>query len=160
MEIKVYESKYRNQVISLILYLQNYENKVDVSLEEQPDIQDIESSYLNAGGGFWIAVNEEDDVVGTLGLMNKHGVCGVLKKFFVMPEYRGKNFGISSALFERLMEHAKRCQLHQIVLDTPASCHRAHGFYRKMGFREILKDQLPVEYDYPDRNSLLFMLEL
>lgn len=38
MEIKSYEKEYKNQVISLILFVQNYENKVDVSFEEQPDI--------------------------------------------------------------------------------------------------------------------------
>lgn len=30
MEIKEYQNKYKNQVISLILYLQNFDNKVDL----------------------------------------------------------------------------------------------------------------------------------
>ena len=41
MQLKPYEDKYKNQVIALILYLQNYDNKVDLSLEEQPDMNAI-----------------------------------------------------------------------------------------------------------------------
>lgn len=34
MKLIPYESCYKNQVIALILYLQNYDNQVDLSLEE------------------------------------------------------------------------------------------------------------------------------
>ncbi len=34
MKLIPYESRYKNQVIALILYLQNYDNQVDLSLEE------------------------------------------------------------------------------------------------------------------------------
>lgn len=157
MEIKMYENKYKNQVIALILYLQNFDNRVDLSLEEQPDMNDIPSYYLKDGGGFWIAVNENDDVVGTLGLMKKYNQCGVLKKFFVAPEYRGREKGVSGGLFNELITHAKKCNLTQIVLDTPSACHRAHGFYHKMEFKQITKDELPIKYDYPDRDSDIFL---
>lgn len=159
MIIKEYEDKYKNQVIALILYLQNFDNKVDLSLEEQPDMNDIKQYYLNNNGGFWIAVNDNDDVVGTLGLMNKYPY-GILKKFFVNPKYRGKKMGVSNELYERLLSHAKKCQFKAILLDTPAACERAHGFYYKEGFQNITKQELPINYDYPERNSDLFMLKL
>jgi hypothetical protein len=39
-------------VIALILYLQNYGNQVDLSLKEQPDMNDIEDYYMVTGGNF------------------------------------------------------------------------------------------------------------
>lgn len=160
MTIKNYEEKYRNQVIALILYIQNFENRLDLSLEDQPDLNDINACYRKNGGGFWIAVDDCDRVIGTLGLVNKNGICGILKKFFIEREFRGGEKGVSAELFEHLLEHARSCGMKQIVLDTPAVCLRAHGFYRKKGFRRIGKEQLPVQYDYPDRDSRLFLKEL
>lgn len=159
MIIKEYENKYKNQVISLILYLQNFDNKVDLSLEEQPDMNNIMDYYFQNGGGFWIAVNENDDVIGTLGLMNKYPY-GVLKKFFVNPKYRGTQAGVSEKLYGKLLSHAKKCNFKAILLDTPAACERAHSFYYKKGFQKICKEELPIQYDYPERNSDLFMLRL
>lgn len=157
MKIIPYENKYKNQVIALILYLQNFDNKVDLSLEEQPDMNDIENYYLKKGGGFWLAVNDSDDVVGTLGLMKKEKHFGVLKKFFVNPAYRGKDIGLSANLYSHLIRHAEQNNIDCIVLDTPANCVRAHHFYLKKGFQQIEHDQLPIDYDFPDRDSYFFM---
>ncbi|KAF0091982.1 MAG: N-acetyltransferase GCN5 [Fusobacteria bacterium] len=50
--------------------------------------------------------------------------------------------------------------MKHIILDTPAVATRSHYFYRKVGFRLIDNVDLPVEYSYPDRNSLLFILDI
>jgi len=160
MQIKMYTPKYRNQVIALILYLQNFDNKVDLSLEEQPDMADISGHYLNNQSGFWIAVNDTDDVVGTIGLLREDSQYGVLKKFFVHQDYRGAAHGVSHQLFTTLLTAASDAHLQHILLDTPANCLRAHHFYRKNGFTEIPRTAVPIHYDYPDRDSLFFMRDL
>ncbi len=139
--------------------MQNFESRVDLSLAEQPDLSDIPAFYLQSGGGFWIAVDDNDDVVGTIGLI-KQDRNGILKKFFVSPAYRGRAFGVSEGLYCALLRHAGESGVARIVLDTPAVCTRAHSFYRKKGFRQITKAELPFAYDYPDRNSLLFFKTL
>lgn len=157
MEIISYENKYKNQVIAFILYLQNFDNKVDLSLSEQPDMCDIERYYVKNGGGFWLAINSSDDVVGTLGLMKKEGHVGVLKKFFVNPAYRGKDAGVSARLYNCLITHAKQNGIDCIVLDTPAKCTRAHSFYIKNGYQQIAQSDLPIDYDFPNRDSYFFI---
>lgn len=157
MKIIPYEKHYKNQVIALILYLQNFDNKVDLSLEEQPDMNDIETYYLKNGGGFWLAINEIDDVIGTLGLMKKEGHFGILKKFFVDPTYRGKEVGVSKELYDQLINHAKQNNIDCLVLDTPANCKRAHHFYIKKGFQKIKYTELPFDYDFPNRDSYFFL---
>ena len=66
----------------------------------------------------------------------------------------------SSSLFSALISFAPTRGLKSIVLDTPSVATRSHAFYRRAGFRPISKEELPVPYEYPDRNSLLFMLVL
>lgn len=63
-----------NQVIALILYLPNYGNQVDLSLEEQSDMNAIEDYYMVTGGNFWLVVTDDDMVVGTIGLLVKDHV--------------------------------------------------------------------------------------
>lgn len=57
MQIKTYSEKYRNEVISLILDIQNNEAKIGLPLSEQPDLLDINRSYRQNGGEFWIALS-------------------------------------------------------------------------------------------------------
>lgn len=61
-------------MIALILYLQNYGNQVDLSLEEQPDMNAIEDYYMVTGGNFWLVVTVDDMVVGSIGLLVKDHV--------------------------------------------------------------------------------------
>ena len=57
MQIKTYSEKYRNEVISLILDIQNNEAKIGLPLSGQPDLLDINLSYRQNGGEFWIALS-------------------------------------------------------------------------------------------------------
>ena len=44
--IAVYDERYKEEVIKLILYVQNVEAGVGISIEEQPDILDINQIIL------------------------------------------------------------------------------------------------------------------
>lgn len=157
MEIITYKEKYKNQIIDLILHIQNDEAKISLSIEEQPDLMDIDSYYRKSGGEFWIAV-ENDSVVGTIALMPKDSGNGVLKKFFVRRDYRGQKVGY--ALYCQLIEFVRKNNMRTIILDTPSVARESHRFYERAGFVKISREELPFKYDYPDRNSYLYMLEL
>ena len=90
-------------------------------------------------------------------MQKRENGCGILKKFFVAKPFRGRESGVAAGLFRVLMDHARRCGMKALVLDTPSVATRSHGFYRRVGFMEVTKEALPVEYEYPDRDSLLFM---
>ncbi|WP_257009360.1 hypothetical protein [Bacillus sp. 7884-1] len=55
----------------MILYVQNVEIEVGICVEEQPDILDIQSSHINDGGNFWLALNDNGEVEGSIGLQKK-----------------------------------------------------------------------------------------
>ena len=82
--IKIYDDRYKEEVIDLILHVQNVEYDVGISAEEQPDILDIESNYLNDGGCFWVGLNDNGEVVGSIGLQKKTNEVAVLKKFWIL----------------------------------------------------------------------------
>lgn len=157
MIIESYSGKYDEDIISLILSIQNYETKIDLSLEEQPDLLNIAESYQKDSGEFWIA-QSDGKVIGTLGLMLKEKNCAVMKKFFVKKEYRSKKVGL--ALYKKLLEFAKEKKVKYIILDTPGAAKTSRRFYEKAGFYKIDKTQLPVPYSFPDRESILYMLDL
>ncbi len=157
MQIVPYSGRQDDEIVSLILSIQNTEAKIHLSLEEQPDLLDISRAYQQNGGQFWLAI-ENGRVIGTIGLMRKEKDCAVLKKFFVKREYRAQ--GIGWALYCALLAYAKAQGIKQIFLDTPSVAHASHRFYERAGFRKIDAGQLPVAYSYPDRNSLLYLLDL
>lgn len=157
MEIIEYDNKYRNAVIGLILYIENIENKIDLSLEEQPDLYDIEKFFPKSTSRFWIAI-ENNAVIGTIAFKKLCENGGVLKKFFVDKSYRGQKIGLK--LYKTLLEFCKDNNIKNLILDTPRVAHKSHEFYKEAGFNVINKDKLPFEYSYPDRDSLLFFKEL
>lgn len=158
MRIIEYDNQYHPDVIDLILGIQNDEAGINLSLEEQPDLNDIENCYLNSGGNFWIAVDDNDRVIGTIAVMRIDDEWCVLKKFFVRAEYRSQKIGWS--LYQTLLEYVRTHNFKHIILDTPSVATKSHRFYKSAGFSLIQKENLPIPYTYPDRNSLLFHLLL
>lgn len=157
MEIITYQDKFKIQIIDMILNIQNNEAKINLPLEEQPDLQDIPNYYEKNDGVFLVAI-ENDEVIGTIALMNYNNGNGVLKKFFVKKEYRNK--GIGRVLFSTLHTFAKDHGFHTVLLDTPSVAKDSHRFYEKSGFRKISENELPFKYEYPDRNSIVFRIDL
>ena len=159
--IQLYDHKYRQEIIDLILYVQNQEWGLGMSIEDQRDLLDINESYLKDKGGFWIALNESGKFIGSIGLKRIGTDIGVLRRFFVLKEYRGKEHGVGAELYDAFLNFAKENGVSKIILDTPSTAKRAHSFYIKVGFKEIADEELPVSYDYPKVHSpRLFLLEI
>ena len=157
MNIVEYCEKYNEEIVELVLDIENNEAKINLSLEEQPDLMDIRGTFINNEGNFWVAIDKEE-VIGTIGLVIKENHCGVLKKFFVRADWRSKKLGL--ALYMTLLEYAKSKELESLILDTPSVAKAAHRFYECAGFHKVSAGQLPVPYEYPDRDCDLYMLTL
>lgn len=86
----------QSAVINLVLRIQNDENQVGLTLSDQPDLSNINSSYRDKGGAFWVAEDKSGAIVGCIGLMVLSAEIGVLKKFFVDSAFRGLGKGITT----------------------------------------------------------------
>lgn len=80
--ISQFEDKYTQDVIDLVLHFQNDGTRPMVSVEDQPDLLNIVDEYIDKGGNFWIA-RDDDALIGSIGLMLYNAETAVLKKFFV-----------------------------------------------------------------------------
>ena len=154
-EIIEYGGGRDGEVATLILAVQRDDVGLIVPIEEQPELLDIGQAYRD--GGFWLAVAEQE-IVGTIGMM-RYGSSGILKKLFVRQDHRGPH-GASHALYDKALDWAATHRLAAIFLDTPSVATRSHGFYKRKGFRVVDRSELPQGYMFPDRDSLIFRLDL
>ena len=158
--IRLFQKTDADAVSALVLGIQNDEFNLGLSICDQADLTDIDSYYLRSNGTFLVAENDRSDIVGTIGLLRLRADLGVMKKFFVAAPYRGKTHGIAQALYNTLLKFARSEGIHEIVLDTPSAATRSHGFYRSVGFVQIARNDLPLKYDFPERDTLFFKLDL
>lgn len=153
MKIIEFKPQYQEEIINLVLDIQNNEAAINLPISEQPDLSDIQHSYIDNGGGFWIAV-EDGKVIGTIGAMRINDTWCALKKFFVHKDYRRKKVGF--ALYSYFLLFASGRKFTDIILDTPSVTTDSHAFYKRVGFKTVRAEEMDVEYNFPDRDSYLF----
>ena len=157
--ISQFEEKYMQDAIDIALHFQNDGTRPLVSVDDQPDLLNIVDEYINKGGNFWIAKNDET-LIGTIGIMPYSTEIAVLKKFFVYEDYQGKPNHVGRKLYEVLLNFVKEKGYIIILLDTPHNTIRAHKFYEKAGFRQVKEDDLPIKFSHPYKDCDFFLLEL
>ncbi|HAT54653.1 MAG TPA: GNAT family N-acetyltransferase [Lactobacillus sp.] len=158
MNIEPYhtDAKLTAGLVDLIEYCQNEEAHLGIKMIEQPDVFEIEHHYQENGGNFWVATDKKR-VVGSIGLLKVGQETAVLKKLFTYPEYRGEPHRLGRHLFQTLLDYTcAQTDLKKLVLDTPMGEKRSHFFYEKQGFKLISREKLTVDYEFPDRNSLIY----
>jgi N-acetylglutamate synthase-like GNAT family acetyltransferase len=145
ININKFSSIYHNDVVSLVLSIQQKEFNIPITLEDQPDLQNIEAFFQYGNGNFWVAAID-DNVIGTISLVDIGNQQVALRKMFVQENYRGKAFGVGQALLNTVFEWVKEKQLTDIFLGTTEKYLAAHRFYEKNGFIEIEKNDLPKAF--------------
>ena len=145
MEVIPFEPTYAGAVLDLVVSIQRGEFGLDITSAQQPDLHDIPGFYRNGCGDFWIAV-EDGRVVGTIALLDIGDRQGALRKMFVHRDVRGPAAGTASRLLEALLAHAGRAALRELFLGTTERFVAAHRFYRKHGFAEIDRRDLPPAF--------------
>ena len=96
----MYTDIYKDGVADLILSIQNEEFGIPITIEQQPDLNEISKYYQVDNGNFWIA-KIGDKVIGTIALLDIGNNKSALRKMFVAKDYRGKEFGIGQTLLNK-----------------------------------------------------------
>lgn len=81
-----YNESYKDQVIKLILSIQQNEYAIPITLDDQPDLTTIPTSYQTRNDNFWLAI-EDDKVVGTIALIDLGRQITTLRKMFVAKNF-------------------------------------------------------------------------
>ena len=146
-------------VIDLILPIQQIEFNVPVTIDDQPDLHDIETNYQKLGGNFWGA-KIDGTLVGTIALINTGNNAGALRKMFVKREFRGKQYGIAHALLETTITFCRESNIADVYLGTVDILKAAHRFYEKNGFNHIGASDLPAYFPRMAADNRFYHLHL
>lgn len=135
MQIIRFDPKYRDDLIFMILEAKNALGRVP-GLNE--DLLDIEKNYLDKGDMFWIAIDDNDRVIGSVGynsIANSDGV--VLHRLFV--KYNLKHQGIGTALLTTAEKHLKSIDKKTVIvhLGDKEGFYESWQFYPKYGYKEF-----------------------
>ena len=145
IEAHTYTDLYKQQTTDLILSIQQTEFGIPITLEDQPDLNNIPSFYQTNNGNFWIVVIE-NKVAGTIALLDIGNSRGALRKMFVHKDFRGKEYGVGQVLLNTLFKWARQNNFKEILLGTTEKFIAAQRFYEKNGFEEVEKQSLPNEF--------------
>ncbi len=116
------------------------------------DIKDIESSYFNQGGKFFVLEAEDGSVVGAYGLYPMDERTCELRKMYLDKTHRGK--GLGKFLLEDALSKAKQLGFERMILETASVLKEAIALYKSFGF---------IEYNPPHMSSRCdqaYLLEL
>lgn len=135
MLIIKFESKYRDDLIFMILEAKNALGRVP-GLNE--DLLDIQQNYFDKGDMFWIALDDNDRVIGSVGYSSvENSDDVVLHRLFV--KYNLKHQGIGTALLKTAEEHlisiGKKADI--VHLGDKKDFYESWQFYPKHGYVEF-----------------------
>ena len=146
-------------VAALIVKIQRQEFNIPITLEDQPDLIDIDGFYAKGCGGFWVAL-DGDALVGTIALLDINNHQAALRKMFVAENYRGSVIGVAKMLLNHLIGEARHKGVLEIYLGTTADFVAAHRFYEKHGFKQFSKTDLPPHFPILQVDSRFYQLTL
>ncbi len=131
--IKEFDDRYNERVNDFIIsvFVEEYGfEKFRKGLEQENN-----QEYIDNGGNLWIAIDEKDDVIGTIALKKHNNNEAEIKKLYVRNDYRGT--GLSKELYSKVMETTKNRHFKRIFLGTYDKLERAINFYQRRGFTPI-----------------------
>ena len=155
IKVQPYSDVYKNQVTQLILNICE-EFSIPISIQDQPDLDQIPQFYQKESGNFWIAL-DGNKIVGTIALIDIGNCQAALRKMFVKRDYRGKEKEVAKFLLNTLINWCNQKVSREIYLGTRAIFLAAHRFYEKNGFDEISKDTLPISFPVMQADSKFYI---
>lgn len=152
-------NEYAKEAIDLILNIQQNEFNVAITLDDQPDLLEINNFYYQSGGCFWGAfINNE--LVGTIALVKFDNDAGAIRKMFVKKEYRGKELQIAQQLLVTLIAFSKEKGINHLYLGTVSILEAALRFYERNHFVRIDKETLPEKFPLMSADNVFCHLTL
>lgn len=143
MRIIKFDDKYRDDMIFMILEAKNALGRVPGL---NPDLLDINANYFDNGDMFWLALDDNDRVIGSVGYRtqdNKNDVT--LHRLFV--KYNLKHQGIGTALLQTAESYIKAEGKENIYLNLGVGDEwfESRAFYAKHGYAEYEPNKMKKE---------------
>ena len=140
MKIIMFEEKYRDDMIFMVLSAKNAMGKVP---RINAELLDIKTNYFDKGHPFWIALDEFDRVIGCIGTKCDEESNLFLSHLFVKFDY--KRHGIGSKLLSIAEKSAEERGYKEIHTHLGKEYLESHIFYPKHGYKEYKELYLKKE---------------
>lgn len=141
MRIIPYDPIYRDDMIFMILEAKDALGRRPTI---NPDLLDIPGEYAGRGGAFFLALSEEDRVIGSVGYQ-PIGDAGEVRLHRLYVKADRKRQGIGSALLRTAEESAKEAGYRAASVHLgadPAVWYESRAFYPKHGYRETEDERI------------------
>ena len=116
------------------------------------DLKDIEQSYFERGGTFYVLEEKAGSIIGAYGLYPLDDRTCELRKMYLHSSYRGK--GLGKLLLENALSEARQLGFKAVVLETASVLKEAIGLYKSYGFVECRTEHLSSRCDQAYRLEL------
>jgi len=137
IKIIPYQRDFQNEINTMLLEISN-EFKINIFNKGTP----IQSNIFDK---YWVAQREQK-LIGTIAILAPENGYAILKNMFVKKEFRGKEFGVSSALLSKALAWCKSKNYNIIYLGTMEQFIAAQKFYENNGFQRIDRNELPKSF--------------
>ena len=131
MKIIIFEEKYRDDMIYMVLSAKNALGRVP-RLNE--DLLDIKTNYFDKGHPFWIALDEFDRVIGCIGTKEDNDGNIFLSHLYV--KYDLKRHGIGSKLLDLAENSIRNRGYKEVHVHLGKDYLESHIFYPEHGYIE------------------------
>ena len=143
IRIQEFEPIFQDDAVNHILDIENNEFSMGLTIDMQPDIADIRKMYQLQKGNFWLAFHD-GHLMGTIGIYHLNEASVELRRMFVCPEFRGKEWGIGQKLLDMAIGWSIATGYQEVYLETTDWLVAASRFYLKNNFTYVDIDQLPL----------------
>lgn len=141
MNIIQYQDKYRDDMIFMVLEAKNALGRVP-HLNE--DLLDIKKHYLLSGDMFWLAIDDNDRVIGCIGYNRYTEDTARLHRLYV--KYNMKRMGLGTAMLKTAERHIKEAGYRYSVAHLGGKEYfESRQFYPKHGYTEYEPDFMRKE---------------
>jgi putative acetyltransferase len=134
-EIEEKDNKTMEQIIKRSL--ESFDLNIPGTAYFDPQLSSLAQFYKQQSNAkYWVAVNEQDDVVGGVGIApfgHKTGICE-LQKLYITPKAQG--MGLSKELMKVALVFAKEHYTY-CYLETLKKLQAANLLYIKLGFQQL-----------------------
>lgn len=139
MRIIKYEKQYRDDTIFMVLEAKNALGRVPTLND---DLLDIDGSYFNKGDMFWIALDDNDRVIGCVGCNLLPDGEAVLHRLYV--KYSLKRQGIGTLLLNVAENFARENgkRIMKLHLGDKDTYFESRHFYTKHGYKYVDEDHM------------------
>jgi putative acetyltransferase len=109
------------------------------------DLNDIEQSYLQRGGVFYVLEGKDGSIIGSYGLYPMEAGACELRKMYLHRDYRGEGHG--RRMLKDALAKAKQLGFKRITLETASVLKEAIRLYESYGFQPYRPDHLSCRCD-------------